>query len=193
MVKYFVDNTNHTKKQDLISFNQLSSVLNVYTKYPELSESFLIKSRIGIAMNDNDVTCLFCRAKFGKELRSSRLCVYPDHQSKLNSGLRALTKYEYNTLSTWYPNKTFPFGALICMKHRKELAKPIIHSHSTPIEDPDTANECNSDDNYVPGVFETTLQDWKILVNLSLVLESSPVQFKVTKPVEELNPVLYAT
>ena len=25
------------------------------------------------------------------------------------------------------------------------LAKPIIHSHSTRFDDPDTANECNSD------------------------------------------------
>ena len=41
------------------------------------------------------------------------------------------------------------------MKHRKELAKPKIHSNSTPTEDPDTANEYNSDDNYVPDVLET--------------------------------------
>ena len=93
-------------------------MLNVYTKYPELSESFLIKSRIGIAINN--VSCSFHRAKFGKEWRSSRLCVYPDHQSKSNSGPRALTKDEYNTLPTWYPNKTFPFRALICTKHIKE-------------------------------------------------------------------------
>ena len=99
MMKCFVDNTNHTRKQDLISFNQLSKVLNVYTKYPELRESFLIKSRTGIAINDN-VICPFHRAKFRKEWRSSRLCVYPDHQSKSNSGLRALTKDEYNTLYT---------------------------------------------------------------------------------------------
>ena len=113
-------------------------MLNVYTKYPKLSESFLIKSRIGIAINDN-VICPFHRAKFGKEWRSSRLRVYPDHKSKSNSDLRALTKDEYITLSTQYPNKTFPFGTLICIKHRKELAKPIMHSHSTPIENPDTA------------------------------------------------------
>ena len=50
---------------------------------------------------------------------------------------------------------------LIYAKHRKELAKPTIHSHSTPLEDPDTANECNSDDNYVPDVFQSTSQDRK--------------------------------
>ena len=111
-------------------------------------------------------------------MERSRLCIYPDHQSKSNSGLGALTKDEYNTLSTQYPNKTFPFGALICMKHRKELAKPIIHTHSTPIEDPDTANKCNSDNNYIPDVFKTTPQDQKILDNLSLVLENSPVKFQ---------------
>ena len=122
------------------------------------------------------------------KMRSSRFYVYPDHQSKSNSGLRALTYDEYNTLSTRYPNNTFPFGALICMKHRKELTKPIIHSHSTPIEDPDNANEYNSDDNYVPDVFETTPQDQEILDNLSLVLEKSPVKFQVPKPVEELQP-----
>ena len=177
----------YKKTEDLISFNQLSSVLNVYTKYPESSESFLIKSRTDIAINDNNVICPFHKAKFGKELRSSRLCVYPDHRSKLNSGLRALTKDQYNILSTQYPNKTFPFGALICKKHRKELAQPIIHSHSTLIEDPDTANECNSDDSYVPDVFKTTPQDQKILDNLSLVLENSPVKFQLTKPVQELQ------
>ena len=37
----------------LISFNQFSSELNVYVKYPELKESFLIKLRTGIAINDN--------------------------------------------------------------------------------------------------------------------------------------------
>ena len=111
-MKCFVDNTNHTKKQDLISFNQFSSVQNVCPKYPELSESFLIKLRIGVAINDN-VICPFHRAKVGKEWRSSRLCVYPNHQSKSNSGLRAFTKDDYNTLSTLYPDKTFPFGALI--------------------------------------------------------------------------------
>ena len=157
-MKCFVGNKSHTKTR-FISFNQLSSVLNVYAKYPELSESFLIKLRIGIAINDNDVIFPFHRAKFEKEWRSSRLCVYPDHQSKSNSGLRALTKDEYYTLSTQYPNKTFLFGALICMKHRKELAKPIIHSYSTPIEVPDTDYECNSDENYVTDVFETTPQD----------------------------------
>ena len=176
------------KTEDLISFNQLSGVLNVYTKYPELGESFLIKSRIGIAISNNNVICPFHRAKFGKEWRSSRLCVYPDHQIKSNSDLRALTKGKSNTLSTWYPNKAFPFGALICTKHRKELAKAIIHSHSSPIEDPITANEYNSDDNYVPDVFETTPQDWEILDNLSLVLENSPIKFQVTKCVEELQP-----
>ena len=96
---------------------------------------------MGIAINHNNVICPFHRRKFGKERRSSRLCVYPDHRTKSNSGLRALTKDEYNTLSTRYRTETFPFGALICTKYRKELAKPTIHSHSTPIEDPDTANE----------------------------------------------------
>ena len=84
-----------------------------------------------------------------------------------------MTKDKSNTLSTWYPNKTVPFGALICTKHGKELAKAIIHSHSSPIEDPITAKEYNSNDNYVPDVFETTPQDWEILDYLSLVLESS--------------------
>ena len=86
-------------------------------------------------------------------------------------------------MSTRYPNKTFPFSALICKKHRKILAKLIIQSHSTPIEDPDTANECNYDDNRVAEVLETM----KILDDLSLVLENSPVKFQVTKPVEELQ------
>ena len=93
----------------LISFNQFSSELNVYTKYPESKESFLIKLRTGIAINDNFVICPFDRTKFGKEWRNSRLCVYPGHQTKSNSGLRALTKDEYNALSTCYPNKTFSF------------------------------------------------------------------------------------
>ena len=66
MMKCSVGNTSHTKKQDLILFNQLSSVLNVYTKYPELSEFFLVKSRIGEGINDN-VICPFRTAKFGKE------------------------------------------------------------------------------------------------------------------------------
>ena len=81
-----------------------------------------------------------------------------------------MTKDEYNTLPARYSNKIFPFGALICAEHRKELAKPIIPSHSTPIQDPDTANECNFDDNYVPDVFNTTPQDQKISDNFSLVL-----------------------
>ena len=153
-MKCFVGNTNHKKKKDLTSFNQLGGVLNVYTKYPELGESFLIKSRISVAINNN-VISPFHRAKSGKEWRSSRSCAYPDHQSESNSDLSASIKDEYNTLSTRYSNKTFSFGALICMKHRKELAKPIIHSNSTPTEDPDTANEYNSDDNYVPDVLET--------------------------------------
>ena len=174
------------KTEDLISFNQLSSVLNVYTKYLELSQSFLIKSRIGIAINDNNAICPFHRAKFGKEWRGFLLCVYPDHQSKSNSSLKALPKDEFHTLSIWYPNKTFSFDALICMRHRKKIAKPIIHGNSTPTEDPDTAIECNYDGNYVPDVFKTTPQDRKILNNLSLVLENSPVKFQVTKPVEEL-------
>ena len=177
----------YKKTEDLMSFNQFSSVLNVCPKYPELSECFLIKSRIGVAINDN-VICPFHRAKVGKEWRSSRLCIYPNHQSKSNSGLRAFTKDDYNTLSTLYPDKTFPFGALIYTELRKELAKPIIHSHSLPIEDPDTASECNSDGNYVPDVFTTTPQDRKILDNLSVVLENSPIKFQVTKPVEELQP-----
>ena len=99
-----------------------------------------------------------------------------------------MTKDEYNTLPIQYPNKTFPLGALICTKHRKELAKPIIHSYSTSTEAPDTATECNSDGNYVPDVFETTPRDQKILDDLSLVLENSPVKFQVTPPVEELQP-----
>ena len=126
--------------EDLILFNQLSSVLNVYTKYLELSESFLVKSGIGIAVNDCNIICPFHRAKFGKECGSSRLCIYPDHQSKFNSALRALTKDKYNTLPTQYSNKAFPFGALICINHVEILAKPIIHSHSAPMNDPDTAN-----------------------------------------------------
>ena len=66
-MKCFAGNTNHTKKtKDLISFNQLSGVLNVYTKYPELSLSFLIKSRIAIVINGHNVICPFHRAKFGK-------------------------------------------------------------------------------------------------------------------------------
>ena len=75
-----------------------------------------MKSRVVIAIKGNNVICPFHRAKFGKEWRSSRLYVYPDHQSKSNSGLRDFTKNEHNTLSTWYPNKTFPFGVLICTK-----------------------------------------------------------------------------
>ena len=67
MMKCSVGNTSHTKKQDLILFNQLSSVLSVYTKYPELSEFFLIKSIIGEGINDNNVICPFHRAKYGKE------------------------------------------------------------------------------------------------------------------------------
>ena len=66
-MKCFVGNTNHKKKKDLTSFNQLGGVLNVYTKYPELGESFLIKSRIDVAINNNNVICPFHRAKFGKE------------------------------------------------------------------------------------------------------------------------------
>ena len=56
MMKCFVDKTSYTKKppEDLISLNQLSSVLNIYTKYEELSESFLVKSSIDIAVNDSN-------------------------------------------------------------------------------------------------------------------------------------------
>ena len=147
----------------------------------DVYKSFLIKSRIGIAINDSNVMCTYHRAKFGKEWRSSRLCVHPDHQIKSNSGLRALTKDKYSTLFTWYPNMTFAFGALICTKHRKELAKPIKHSHSTPIEAPDNVSECNSDDNYAPDVFETTPQDQKLLYDLSLFLENSPRKIQETK------------
>ena len=86
------------------------------------------------------------------------------------------------------PIRLFPFGALICMKPREELAKPTIHSHSTQTEDPDAANESNSDDNYLTDVFETTPQDQEILDNLSLVLENSPVEFQITKTAEELQP-----
>ena len=74
------------------------------------------------------------------------------------------------------------------MKPREELAKPTIHSHSTQTEDPDAANESNSDDNYLTDVFETTPQDQEILDNLSLVLENSPVEFQITKTAEELQP-----
>ena len=86
-------------------------------------------------------------------------------------------------MSTWYPNITFPFGALICTKG---IGK--TNSHTTASEDPDTANEYNSDDSYVPDVFKTTSQDQEILGNISLVLEKSPVKFQVTKHVEELQP-----
>ena len=68
-------------------------------------------------------------------------------------------------MSTENPNQTFPFSALIYTKHRKKLAKQIIHSYSTPSEDPDTANECNSDDNYVP-VRKNTLKLEKIDLSL---------------------------
>ena len=34
----------YQNREDLKSFNQLNSVLNVCTKFPELSESFLIQS-----------------------------------------------------------------------------------------------------------------------------------------------------
>ena len=74
------------------------------------------------------------------------------------------------------------------MKPREELAKPTIHSHSTPTEHPDAANESNSDDNYLTDVFKTTPQDQEILHNLSLVLENSPVEFQITKTAEELQP-----
>ena len=42
-------------------------------------------------------------------------------------------------------------------------------------------------------MLETTPQDWKILDNLSLVLENSPVKFEVTKTVEELQPSALTT
>ena len=86
-------------------------------------------------------------------------------------------------MSTWYPNITFPFGTLICTKGISKT-----NSHSTASEDPDMANEYNSDDSYVPDVFKTTSQDQEILDNISLVLENSPVKFQVTKHVEELQP-----
>ena len=80
--------------------------------------SFSNKSRIGITVNDNNVICPFHRANIGIALRSSKLCDHPDHQRKSNSGLRALTKDEYNSLSIWYPNKAFPFGTLMCTKEK---------------------------------------------------------------------------
>lgn len=42
----------------------------------------------------------------------------------------------------------------------------------------------------MPDVFETTPEHQKILDDSSLVLENSPVKFQVTKPIDELNPVL---
>ena len=93
----------------MISFEELTTVNNSYKKYPELNESFLIKSRIGVAVKDSDVTCPFHRAKFDKEWRSSRLCCYPNHHGKSNSGLRALTLQEYHTSCEKFPKQTFPF------------------------------------------------------------------------------------
>ena len=55
------------------------------------------------------------------------------------------------------------------------------------MQDPNTANECNSDGNYLPDVFKTTPEDQKILDDLSLVLENSPVKLKVTKLVDKLQ------
>ena len=55
------------------------------------------------------------------------------------------------------------------------------------MQDPNTANECNSDGNYLPDVFKATPEDQKILDDLSLVLENSPVKLKVTKLVDKLQ------
>ena len=55
------------------------------------------------------------------------------------------------------------------------------------MQDPNTANECNSDSNYLQDVFKTTPEDQKILDDLSLVLENSPVKLKVTKLVDKLQ------
>ena len=55
------------------------------------------------------------------------------------------------------------------------------------MQDPNTANECNSNGNYLPDVFKATPEDQKILNDLSLVLENSPVKLKVTKLVDKLQ------
>ena len=63
----------HKQIEEVISFEELATVNNSYKKYPKLNESFLIKSRIGVAVKDSDAMCPFHRVKFGKEWRSSRL------------------------------------------------------------------------------------------------------------------------
>ena len=112
----------HKQIEEVILFEELATVNNSYNKYPKLNKSFLIKSRIGVAVKDSDVICTFHRAKFGKEWRSSRLCCYPNHHGKSKSGLRALALQEYHTLCEKFPKQTFPFGSQICTKHRKQLS-----------------------------------------------------------------------
>ena len=64
----------HKQTEEVILFEELAIVNNSYKKYAKLNESFLIKSRICVAVKDSDVICPVHRAKFGKEWRSYRLC-----------------------------------------------------------------------------------------------------------------------
>ena len=109
------------KPEELISFQELDNVNSAHTEYPELNGSFWIKSRIGVAAKDSDAIFPFHGAKFDKDWRSSRLCTYPDHHHKSNSGLRALPIKEYHFLSECFPNQTIPFGSLICTTQKEKI------------------------------------------------------------------------
>ena len=133
-------------------------------------QTIWIISRTGVAVKDSDVICSFHRAKFGIEWRSSRLCCYPNHHAKSNSGLRALTLQEYHTLCEKFPTQTFPFGLQICTKHKKKLSNQTT-SASIGSNPPEIHDKYSYDSVYVPEHFEATPESRKVLDELSSIFE----------------------
>ena len=63
-----------------------------------------------MVVDDDSIICPFHRAKYGREWRSSKLCIYPGHTGKNHRSLRCLTLKEFTILTEKFPDELTPFG-----------------------------------------------------------------------------------
>ena len=179
-------------EDSMITFLALKESINIERRYPDLSEAFLIMSRINLPVQDDSLICPFHRAKFGKEWRSSKLCIHPSHTGKKHQLLRNLTHKEFMALGESFPDAFIPFGALICTTHRKQLSENDRGREGCSEEEDgdlqaETACADGADPEYTPDSFQITPGSSQTLNSISEIVSVTPVKYQVSKPVNELK------
>ena len=173
----------YKREESVITFGELSDVFSS-DRYSKVNECSIIKSRIPFDItDDNDYICPFHRAKYGKEWRPSKLCIYPNHTSQKHSGLRPLSSDQHEELQNRFPRNRIPYGSMICPTHRVLLDKPIDPALNDTL--PSTSGEL--DTSYVPDQYEVSPESVQSMSEISMSLEVSPPKHQIITPLSQVG------